>query len=162
MSRYHDTRNDSLLQIVMMSAFARTIIIILAPIRNSQPPIPLRSGTRTPWLMVEWKGTNGTSEDPQSAFSDPPVQSRKNCILGGQGRQGTVFRSPQQQMRKALQGGFRDFVDFPLNGPFFWRSWRLGGLRIPDWGVPWRRTGGRVMRLTSDASCGEGRGATSR
>jgi hypothetical protein len=53
------------------------INLSLTPIRNSQPPIPLRSGTRTPWLMAEWKGTNGASEDPKSAFSDPPVRSRE-------------------------------------------------------------------------------------
>jgi Asp-tRNA(Asn)/Glu-tRNA(Gln) amidotransferase A subunit family amidase len=35
--------------------------------------------------MAEWKGTNGTSEDPKSAFSDPPVRNRKNRILGGLG-----------------------------------------------------------------------------
>jgi hypothetical protein len=35
--------------------------------------------------MAEWKGTNGVSEDPKSAFSDPPVRNRKNRILGGLG-----------------------------------------------------------------------------
>jgi hypothetical protein len=52
---------------------------------SPNPKFPTAKAPRTPWLMAEWKGTNGTSEDPKSAFSDPPVRSRKNRILGGLG-----------------------------------------------------------------------------
>jgi hypothetical protein len=52
---------------------------------SPNPKFPTAKAPRTPWLMAEWKGTNGTSEDPKSAFSDPPVRNRKNRILGGLG-----------------------------------------------------------------------------
>ena len=62
------------------------------PLVNPNPKFPTakaclcvsarRQAPRRPWLMAEWKGTNGTSEDPKSALSDPPVQSREKCILG--------------------------------------------------------------------------------
>jgi hypothetical protein len=55
----------------------------LTPIRNSQTA----KAPRTPWLMAEWKGTDGTAEDPISALSDSRVRGRKNRILGGPGTQ---------------------------------------------------------------------------
>jgi len=47
--------------------------------------------------MAEWKGTNGTSEDPKGAFSDPPVRSRKDRILGGLGAPTAVPLVPAVQ-----------------------------------------------------------------
>jgi len=45
-----------------------------------------------------------------------------------------MFPASQQQVRKPFQGALRDFASFPLSCLFFWRSWRLGGLGISDWG----------------------------
>jgi hypothetical protein len=79
--------------------------------------------------MAEWKGTNGTSEDPKSAFSDPPVRNRKNRILGGLGvmavqsfsriRVRCHARGWQLTRRYiALKGGYRDALDL-LGGSDF-------------------------------------------
>ena len=65
---------------------------------------------------------------------EPPRRLSACPAQAGQDRQGYDVPILPATNAKTLQGAFRDFVDFPLNGPFFWRSWRLGGLKISDWG----------------------------
>jgi len=71
-------------------------------------------------------------EKPASLCLDPKKTLNRHDAKAAKN---TVFRSLQQQVRKPPEGAFRDFVGFPLSELFFWRSWRLGGLRISDWGI---------------------------